>query len=181
MIVEGYYRYPTIHKDTVVFVCEDDLWTVPAGGGLARRLTANLGMTTHPAISPDGQWLSFVGREEGESEVYVMPAAGGPASRLTFLGAMSSDVGWTPDGRIVFSSTAEQPFQVLTPLYTISPQGGSVEPLPYGPGRSISFGPDGGVVIGRRARELANWKRYRGGTVGDIWIDLKGIGRFNHC
>jgi tricorn protease len=135
-------------------------------------------MTSHPAISPDGQWLAFVGREEGESEVYVMPTAGGPASRLTFLGATSSVVGWTPDGKIVFSSTADQPFQVLTPLYTISPRGGSPEPLPYGPGRSISFGPDGGVVIGRRARELANWKRYRGGTAGDIWIDLKGNGRF---
>jgi tricorn protease len=40
--VAGYLRFPTINADTVVFVCEDDLWTVPADGGLARRLTANL-------------------------------------------------------------------------------------------------------------------------------------------
>lgn len=42
-MAKGYYRFPTIHKDTIVFVCEDDLWTVPASGGVARRLTSNRG------------------------------------------------------------------------------------------------------------------------------------------
>ena len=26
--LSGYYRWPAIHRDTVVFVSEDDLWTV---------------------------------------------------------------------------------------------------------------------------------------------------------
>jgi tricorn protease len=74
MKLNGYYRFPSIHKNTIVFVCEDDLWSIPAKGGVARRLTANLGRVSHPALSPDGQWLAFIGREDGESEVYVMPA-----------------------------------------------------------------------------------------------------------
>ncbi len=175
----GYYRYPTIHKNTVVFVCEDDLWAVSAKGGVARRLTANLGAVSHPALSPDGEWLAFIGREEGESEVYVMPAPGGPATRLTFLGSMTLVLGWTPDGqKIVFASNAGQPFAALTPLYAISPAGGQPEPLPYGPARAITFGPNGGVAIGRRADDLARWKRYRGGTAGEIWLDAKGKGNF---
>ncbi|MCL4300029.1 MAG: PDZ domain-containing protein [Anaerolineae bacterium] len=175
----GYYRYPTIHKNNVVFVCEDDLWAVPAKGGVARRLTANLGMVSHPALSPDGEWLAFIGREEGEGEVYVMPAAGGPATRLTYLGSLTIVLGWTPDSqKIVFASNAGQPFAHLTPVYTISPSGGQPELLPYGPARSVSFGPAGGVVIGRRTNELANWKRYRGGTAGEIWLDSKGRGKF---
>lgn len=179
MASDGYYRYPTLHKDYIVFVCEDDLWTVPAGGGVARRLTANLGMVSHPALSPDGEWLAFVGREEGEPEVYLMSALGGPATRLTYLGSNTTVLGWTRDGqRIIFASHVDQPFVQLTPLYTISPEGGEPERLPYGPARSISFGPKGGVVLGRRANDLANWKRYRGGTAGDIWIDLKGKGNF---
>ncbi|KNC82943.1 hypothetical protein SARC_04790 [Sphaeroforma arctica JP610] len=35
----GYYRYPCVHGDTVLFCCEDDLWCISAKGGYARRLT----------------------------------------------------------------------------------------------------------------------------------------------
>lgn len=181
MAVDGYYRYPTIHQDDVVFVCEDDLWAVSAQGGIARRLTANLGMVSHPALSPDGQRLAFIGREDGETEVYIMPAAGGPAARLTFLGAQTAVLDWTPDGqKIVFYSNAGQPFPHMTQVYMVSPDqpGAQPELLPCGPARTISFGPKNGLVIGRRATDLANWKRYRGGTAGDIWIDTKGKGKF---
>ena len=43
MAETGYYRFPSISGDAVVFSCEDDLWAAPATGGLARRLTANPG------------------------------------------------------------------------------------------------------------------------------------------
>jgi nucleoside-diphosphate-sugar epimerase len=33
----GYYRYPTLNNDTVIFVCEDDLWTLPATGSASQR------------------------------------------------------------------------------------------------------------------------------------------------
>ena len=179
MTASGYYRYPTIFKNNVAFVCEDDLWFVPARGGVARRLTTNLGTTSHPSFSPDGKWLAFIGREEGESEVYVMPGDGGALTRLTYFGSMTTVLGWTPDGKkIVIASNVGQPFRALTMMYTISPEGGQPEPLPYGPARAIAFGPEGGVVIGRRTEDLARWKRYRGGTAGDIWIDAKGNGRF---
>lgn len=42
----------------------------------------------------------------------------------------------------------------------------------------MAFGPDGGRVIGRNTGVPANWKRYRGGTAGQIWIDENGDGQF---
>ena len=74
MTEAGYYRFPTIHEDNVVFVCEDDLWMVSASGGITRRLTANLGETSLPAFSPNGTTLAFTGQEEGPPEIYTMPA-----------------------------------------------------------------------------------------------------------
>jgi len=73
----GYLRFPSIHGDTIVFGSEDDLWTVPADGGIARRLTANLAETSRPRLSPDGQLLAFTSREEDHPEAWVIrPRAG---------------------------------------------------------------------------------------------------------
>jgi tricorn protease len=178
MTNSGYYRFPTIHDDTVVFVCEDDLWTVSVHGGIARRLTSNLGEVDSPAQSPDGQWLAFTGREEGPPEVFVMPAPGGQAIRLTFLGSDASVVGWTPDSaEIVLASSHASPFRE-TSLYAIARQGGEPRLLPVGPAVSISFGPNGGRVIGRHTSDISWWKRYRGGKAGDIWIDATGSGQW---
>ena len=39
----GYFRYPAVHNETVVFTAEGDLWRGSIEGGVAQRLT------THPA------------------------------------------------------------------------------------------------------------------------------------
>ena len=175
----GYHRFPTLHSDRLVFVSEDDLWAVPVAGGVARRLTANLGAISAPFFSPDGATLAFTGREEGHSEVYVMDSEGGPARRLTYLGAATTVIGWTPDGgRILFASDAGQPIERVPAVFVLHPEGGLPEPWPVGHAVSITFGTGGRTAIGRNNNDPARWKRYRGGTAGDIWVDPKGDGRF---
>ena len=49
----AYLRQPTLCGDVVVFVADDDLWRVDAGGGTAQRLTAGLGEPGTPCLSPD--------------------------------------------------------------------------------------------------------------------------------
>jgi tricorn protease len=176
----GYLRFPSIAGDVVVFVSEDDLWSVSATGGVARRLTANLAETSRPRLSADGQTVAFTSREEDHPEVWVMPAAGGQARRLTFLGsATTATVGWSPDGLIVAVSGAGQPFRRWTMPLLIDPGTGATEPLPVGPVRELSWAPDGGgLVLGRYAIDPARWKRYRGGTAGQLWVDRAGDGKF---
>ncbi len=177
----GYYRHPSIQGDTVVFVCEDDLWTVAAEGGTARRLTVGPGRALWPALSPDGRLLAYVGHDEGSPEIYSMPAAGGEARRLTYAGASCQGTTWTPDGRrIVFSTNAGQAFAGHYELRAVEAEGGPVLPLPLGPALTLSFDPrpdgGGGAVIGRNSSDIARWKRYRGGQTGDLWIDPAGGG-----
>lgn len=182
MSEQGYPRYPTLHGDRVAFAAEDDLWLVGDAGGRAWRLTAGVGEASLPRWSPDGTWLGFTGREEGAAEVYAMPAAGGPAERLTWQAtptAPAGVVGWTPDGAaILYTSSAEHPFRREQWLYAVAPRGGAPQRQPYGPAAAIAFGPDGAVVLGRNTADLARWKRYRGGTAGELWIDRTGGGEF---
>ena len=169
--MSGYYRAPTIAQDTIVFVCEDDLWTVPISGGVARRLTSNLGAVSSPRLSRDGKNLAFAGSEEGPTEVYVMPAIGGEAKRLTYQGSNVSIVDWTPpETSVYYSSGAGSAFDPW--IWSVPIDGGEPKRLPYGPANHITFCDEGGVAIGRLTREPARWKRYRGGTAGQIWVDI---------
>nr|BBH95804.1 tricorn protease [Thermogemmatispora argillosa] len=176
---QGYVRFPTIYRDQIVFVAEDDLWLVSSEGGRAERLTAGVGAISHPHFSPDGAQLAFVGHEEGPSEVFLMPAAGGPARRLTYQASSCKVLGWTPTGdAILYASSAGQMSPHYEVIYAVSPSGGLPRQLPYGAANEISFGPHGGIVLGRNIREAAYWKRYRGGTVGHLWCDRDGSGHF---
>jgi tricorn protease len=187
MTSEGYLRFPTVHGEDIAFVSDDDLWMVPATGGRAYRLTAGVAEAGYPRLSPDGSRLAFVGGDEGPPEVYLMPVAGGPSQRLTYHGARCTVTGWDGDGRILYASNAGRPFGVDNRLYAVSPDGGPPRQLPVGPANTISYGPDGAAgsegdgrpcVLGRNTADPARWKRYRGGTAGDLWIDPDGYGEF---
>jgi tricorn protease len=177
----GYYRCPTVHDENIVFVCEDDLWSVPTSGGVARRLTTGSGECYMPRLSPDGTTLAFTGRDEWHPEVYVMPAAGGPAKRLTFLGAEICTVaGWTPDGdEILFCSDSGAAFFRNVEAFAVGAGGGSPRRLRLGHVASLAMAPGNRVVLCRNNIDAARWKRYRGGTAGDMWIDDDGGGSFH--
>jgi tricorn protease len=175
---QGYHRFPAIHGDRVYFVSEDDIWRVPASGGSPTRLTAGLGEMGKMAVSPDGSWLAVTAREEKHTEVYVTPATGGPLRRVTYLGAECEVRGFTPEGEILFTSNAHQPFARMLWMFHVRPEGGEPQCYSFGPALDCSFGPSGGMVLGRNTTDPARWKRYRGGRVGKLWIDDQGQGQF---
>ena len=177
--MQGYYRFPTICKDKLIFVCEDDLWAVSVKGGIARRLTSNLAQVTNPVISPDGKDVAFVGYEEGQPEIYCMPAQGGKPKRLTFLGAQCTVSGWSRDSkRIIFASNSKQWYLRTMYIYSVSRSKDTPKMIKVGPATQIAFGPGARIVIGRHTADPARWKRYRGGTAGVLWIDNQGKGNF---
>lgn len=173
----GYYRFPTIAGDRVVFVSEDELFEVDCRGGPAHRLTTGFGRVTHPVLSSDGRWLAFVGHEEGDQEVYIMPGAGGAVRRLTYVGGGATPVAVT-DQHVIFVSRHGQAFASQNRLYRVPVTGGEPELLPYGHANAAAFSPDGGVILNWWARDPADWKRYRGGRRGVLWIDAHGTGEF---
>ena len=154
---QGYYRYPSIARDRIVYVCEDDLWSVAAAGGDGVRLTVSFGTCSFPRLSPDGESIAFVSTDEGNPELYVMPARGGEPRRLTFLGAtLAWPTGWSEDGsEIYFVANPTTWYEGETRPFAISRGGGAPRELNLGHARALSFGPAG------PARDRAQRRRSR--------------------
>ena len=170
----GYFRFPTIHKNHLVFVSEDDLWSYDIASEKLNRLTSNYGAVSTPKISPDGKNIAFIGSDDGDLEVYVMPSAGGPAKRLTYFGSMIIKVvGWKNNNEILFASSHGMPFPRMSDIYAVNLKGEFPTCFSFGMGSDIAFG-DSSVILGKNTADPARWKRYKGGTAGEIWIDRKG-------
>ena len=78
-----------------------DIYELNAGGGTPRRLTTAPAEDRFAHFSPDGEWIYFSSRRNGEWEIWRMPAAGGDAEQVTFKGGYYSKLG--PDGTVYFS------------------------------------------------------------------------------
>ena len=172
--VNGYYRFPTLHEDTIVFCAEGDLWTVPVSGGLARRLTSHPGEETNPKISPDGKTLAFTASYEGPNEVYTMPLEGGLPRRWTYESESSICTGWTPQGELVYTTTH---YSTLpnNQLVAVDLASRSRERIPLSQASEASFDSLGKTLFFVRPPDHRNvTKRYSGGTARQIWSFTEG-------
>ena len=165
----GFYRFPAIHNDVVVFAAEGDLWIVSTEGGVARRLTTHPAEETDPVISPHGRTLAFTARYEGPAELYTMPLAGGVPTRRTYEGEASVATTWTPDGRLVYATThySTIPKRSLVALDLVD---GTRSLVPLATATEASYDGSGSTVFFVRPAFHRNvTKRYTGGTARDVW------------
>ena len=103
-----------------------DLWRIPAAGGEMERIPTPYGPKGSPAVSPDGRFIAYYGRE-GRQEwwrnqsLWVVPWEGGPARNLTggydlhaavdilndIIGAWATPRPlWTPDSQALYFPVA---------------------------------------------------------------------------
>ncbi len=165
--VRGYYRFPTIHGDTVVFTAEGDLWTVPAEGGVARRLTSHPGEESHAAISPDGKTVAFSAQYEGPTEVYTMPLAGGLPTRQTWEGEQAEVVGWTPGGKVLYATRHHSTLPDVQ-LVEVDPSTRATTVLPLSQASDGCY-EKGTLFFTRLPFQGSHTKRYQGGTAQRLW------------
>ncbi len=175
-------RFPDIYGDRVAFTYGGDIWTAPAEGGTAIRLTAHPGMEVFAKFSPDGKWIAFTGQYDGDEQVYVIPATGGVPRQLTYYPAKgplaprwgwdNQVYGWSRDGkRIIFRSLRDSWSLPIAKLFSVSVEGGPAEALPMPEAGSADYSPDGArIAYSPQSRDFRSEKRYGGGQANVLYI-----------
>ncbi|HXK09744.1 MAG TPA: hypothetical protein VMT70_08885 [Vicinamibacteria bacterium] len=88
------------------------VYTLPAGGGTPRRITALAPSYWH-GWSPDGKTLAYCAERKGEFDIYTIPAEGGEETRLTDTPGLDDGPDYSPDGQwIYFNSERTGTMQV---------------------------------------------------------------------
>ncbi|MCL4729456.1 MAG: PD40 domain-containing protein, partial [Planctomycetes bacterium] len=185
-VAERILRQPALSPDgkTLAFVHDGDIWSVPAAGGEARRLTITVDNDGDPMFSPDGRHLAFRSRRHGSDDVFIMPAAGGPATRLTFSDAAEIPCCWLPDSSgVIFMAVLRDGARDLWVVRTDASEPWPITGGGYGSHEAwASISPNGRqIVYVNRAGDPMRTRGYNGSANGDLWLcDFDGVTTSNH-
>lgn len=95
---------------TLAIDMQGSIWTLPATGGAAKRITDLFSDAHQPAWSPDGKLIAFFAYTEGGYDIWAMAPDGSNQHKLTWGPFDDREPIWSHDGtRIAFSSDRGNP------------------------------------------------------------------------
>lgn len=165
---------------TLVFEWGEDLWSVPATGGVARALTRHPAVDRMPSLSPDGTRVAFMSNRDGTSQVYVMPLAGGEPKQVTFHSEGAAPQDWHPDGVHLLVRGSRDSGEFLPQRFlTVDTRERLAEQLVFDDaGDHGRWSPDGTKLLFVRDGSELYRRNYRGSKAATIWLHDPKDGTF---
>lgn len=154
---EGTWMSLDVSSDgqTIVFDLAGDVYTLPIGGGEAKRILGDTSFESQPKFSPDGKQIVFISDRSGAEQLYVCKSDGSEVKPLTKgRGAgmlMWVSPSWTPDGNYILASKSERGIGTFH-VYMFHKDGGtgvSVGPPPPPPPTPGQQGPPTGPQLNK--------------------------------
>ena len=108
--------------------------------------------------------------------MYLVPFLGGPPKQITFCGDEQLQVldfdREDPRKLYVLRQQTAGVHPATLAVSTLDITDGSLTPTGYGEASTYQQGENGMRVIGRHTLDphLAEWKHYKGGSVGQLWV-----------
>ncbi len=159
---------------TIVFELLGDLYTMPAAGGAATRLTSGPAFDSQPRWSPDGKRIVFLSDRSGAENIWLCDADGKNPKALTKgTNNLYASPEWTPDGNYIVASRTSGVLGSVYELWLYHKDGGSGAAM-----LRVQAGPNQpppmntlGAAFGKDPRYI--WvARHRGGFGYDLQYPL---------
>ena len=165
-----YVRYPSLYKSWVAFVLGNSVWTMTLQGNELTRITENCTDLGTVALHALGVAWSSGG------QVFLQWHGQYSPEQLTYSSVSVHVLGWHKD-QIVIKTGLHHPFKIPE-LFLVCPYSKQWTPLACGEASAIAWARDNCCVIQRAGYRYGAWQRYQGGTVGQLWVDIKGDKNF---
>ena len=147
--------------------CDSEIYTMRPGGTGVRQLTANDGMASEPAWSPDGTRIAFTSDRDGyDTEIYTMRSDGTDVRQLTRNATGDVGPAWSPE-RFWVRSSRPPPLLALDSRHSLC-----VRPSWRRLNRSMPACRPNPTRKGRRRAPLAAVAAYRPGLRGPAQTGL---------
>ena len=90
----------------IAFDLLGDLYSIPADGGQAIRISGGLPFDVAPTYSPDGRWIAYVSDASGADNLWIAHPDGSAARQVTFGDddTVLTSPAWAADGKALYVS-----------------------------------------------------------------------------
>src|SRR6476620_11497840 len=113
---------------------QGSIWTMPASGGRATRITDLFNDARQPAWAPDGKSIAFFAYRDGGYDIWAVAPDGSNQHKLTWGPFDDREPAWSHDGtRIAFSSDRGDPLGSDYNIWTLDVRSGELKQLTKDP------------------------------------------------
>jgi Tol biopolymer transport system component len=144
---------------TLAMDLQGSIWTLPATGGTAKRITDIFNDARQPVWSPDGKWIAFFGYRDGGYDIWAVAADGTGQHKLTWGPFDDREPAWSHDGtRLAFASDRGSPFGSSYNIWVLDIASGDIRQLTDNPAenRMPSWSPDDKEIAFSSTRDGAD-------------------------
>ena len=144
---------------TLAIDMQGSIWTLPATGGAATRITDLFNDARQPSWSPDGKWIAFFAYRDGGYDIWAIAPDGSNQHKLTWGAFDDREPIWSHDGtKIAFSSDRGDPLGSDYNIWTLDVKSGELKQLTKDPADDYmpSWSPDDKEIAFASSRDDQN-------------------------